>query len=606
MRKNHLIYTGLVILNILIISIFIIEFSGSTYPKVGNDYQLFGPRLLDSLLFYKVNGFAIEWYTPSFGGGLPAYPNPLQMQFSFQQLFTFIFNPWIAILATTVLYIAIGFVVCYLFLRDILDLMPLSSILGANFFVGCGFFIERVLVGHADKITYPLIIVPIYALLNHKFPSWLSGIFIALTGAILLNSGGVYIGVMCLFTVLVTLPLLYFLKPALFVWKRFAYVASWGILLTILLCGSKLYPAASYMSNFPRTIEDHYYVSLSSSIGGAIFQMFSVMNFLPFLKLIGKSSLVLVVRLAKLTGSPYGFWEMDSSISPSLMLLLFYGVWLTLRHKPQIDKNNLIRKGIAGICLILSVVLVFQFSAARGFLFEHIRALPVFESLRTNTRFISSYVFPLSILGAKVFDVGVIGRSTRRTVTGFAMLNCLSLVALWAYYLLPANVQYKDFDITLVIDTYKKIEAGAKFPVNRIIPAMNDYEVFTAGASNVTHHYDPLLGENSFQPRVHEGSVFEISDGFYNLTDPTGYVFPSENNSKLFSLIPVTETRQLEDFVNRRQPDWKLPLIQILLDWVSGITFVLMFLASTLYPLGMRIRKSRTFCLPPFSGHQSS
>lgn len=87
--KYRNLYIAIISLNILIIILFIVLYTGAAYPLVGSDYRLFGPRLLDTLLHYKVNGFSIEWYTPSFGGGLPAYPNPLQMQFSLQQLFTF-------------------------------------------------------------------------------------------------------------------------------------------------------------------------------------------------------------------------------------------------------------------------------------------------------------------------------------------------------------------------------------------------------------------------------------------------------------------------------------------------------------------------------------
>ena len=112
---------------------------------------------------------------------------------------------------------------------------------------------------------------------------------------------------------------------------------------------------------------------------------------------------------------------------------------------------------------------------------------------------------------------------------------------------------------------------------------MNDDAVFMAQASNVTHHYDPLLGENSFLPHVHGGSVFDIQNGFYNMSDPTGYVFPKENNSKLFSLIPVSSYDKLIEFLNRRQPDWKLPLIQILLDWAAGLTSILIVLAIIFY-----------------------
>ena len=149
--RDH--YFALIALNLLIIIFFVIQYTSATYPLVGSDYRLFGPRLLDTLLHYKVNGFSIEWYTPSFGGGLPAYPNPLQMQFSFQQLFTFLANPYIAILASGVVYIIAGFWVTFLLLRDVLKLKPLSAILGASFFIANGFFIERLVVGHADKIS---------------------------------------------------------------------------------------------------------------------------------------------------------------------------------------------------------------------------------------------------------------------------------------------------------------------------------------------------------------------------------------------------------------------------------------------------------------------
>jgi hypothetical protein len=590
--KPNYLYSILIALNILVIIIFIVRFTSATYPMVGGDYRLFGPRLLDTLLHYKVNGFSIEWYTPSFGGGLPAYPNPLQMQFSIQQLYTFIVNPYIAVLATGALFIIVGFLVTYLLLRDVLEFRPCSAILGAGFFVANGFFIERLVVGHADKITFPLIVIPVFALFSRKIPAWLAGVLISITGAILLNSGGVYIGFMCFFTAIVTIPIFYFLKPALFDLKKLAPVIFWGGILTMLLCGSKLYAINTYMQTFPRPVQDHYFVSLYSSITGAVFQLIGVMTSLPLLKLIGKSSLDFVVRLTKWTGTPYGFWEVDSSISPALIILLIYGIWTVLFQKPHLDnKKNLPSTLIAGICIIISVVFVFQISTARGFLFDAVKGWPLIKSLRTNTRFIASFVLPLAILGVKAFDHWTKGKSGVKILSVFVFLNILSLGTLWAYYLLPMKVQGRNFDIRSILSTYTKIQAGDTFPVNRIIPAMNDYEVFEAQASNVTHHYDPLLGPTSFLPHVHEGSVFDIQNGYFNMTDPTGYVFPKENNSKLFSLIPVSDYKKLIEFLNRRQPDWKLPVIQIALDWAAGLTFILVVLAVILYSIRNHISR---------------
>jgi len=522
---------------------------------------LFGPRLLDTLLHYKINGFSIEWYTPSFGGGLPAYPNPLQMQFSFQQLFTFFAYPYIAILASGALYITVGFWITYYFyakywnINLFLQYWEPVSLSQTD-------FLSNVWLSDMQINNIPVDCDSIFALFYRKIPSWLAGTLISITGAILLNSGGVYIGFMCFFTTIVTIPIFFFLKPDLFDLKKMTSVIIWGGFLTIVLCGSKFYAITTFMQTFPRDVQDHYFVSLNSSIVGAIFQLIGVMTTLPFLRLVGKNSLVYVVRLTKWTGTPYGFWEIDSSISPALIILLIYGVWAVLVHKPHFDKSDLIKKAIAGICLIISVIFVFQFSTARGFFFEAVKGWPLIKSLRTNTRFIASYVLPLAILGVKGFDFWTKGKSGLRTISAFVFLNCLSLVALWGYYLLPMRVQGRTYDITSLIGTYTKIQAGETFPVNKIIPTMNDDAVFMAQASNVTHHYDPLLGENSFLPHVHAGSVFDIQNGFYNMSDPTGYVFPNENNSKLFSLIPVSNYDKLIEFLNRRQPDWKLPMIQ--------------------------------------------
>jgi hypothetical protein len=117
--------------------------------------------------------------------------------------------------------------------------------------------------------------------------------------------------------------------------------------------------------------------------------------------------------------------------------------------------------------------------------------------------------------------------------------------------------------------------------VKNIVPDMNDYEVIMFQSSNVTHHYDPLFGNGSvlLKPLVHEGSVFDIENGFYNMTNPTSLVFPQSPTDTLFERIPVTETRELVDFINRRQPDWKIPTLQIILDWASGLTFIVVLLA---------------------------
>ena len=105
--KKTVSYTIIIILHILVIIFFLIQYSNATYPMIGHDYRLFLTRLIDSDLYYRANGFGIEWYTPNFGAGLPAYPNPLQMQFSLPQLITWFINPYAEVLVSTAIYIVI-------------------------------------------------------------------------------------------------------------------------------------------------------------------------------------------------------------------------------------------------------------------------------------------------------------------------------------------------------------------------------------------------------------------------------------------------------------------------------------------------------------------
>ena len=580
--KKRAVYSAIIAVNILAIVIFMVAYSDATLPLIGHDYRLFIPRLLDTYLHYKVNGLTIQWYTPSFGGGLPAYPNPLQMQYSLTQLLTWFVNPWTAVLASAAIYTSIGFLVTYLLLKNILGFRPLSAILGASFFAANGFMIERVVIGHVNFITFPLIVILVYAIVNPKLPRWLAGSLIAAMAAALVYTGGVYIGVIGIFTALLTLPLLYFMKPDLFSWRKILPVLIWGGALAALLCGSKLYATAAYMKNFPRLVYDDYSVNWIHGLMGLAMQLIGPTSTLPIIKLAGKTYISYTLRLEQWTGTQYQFWELDSSLTPGLFFLLGVGLLLPIFRKHKLDRQNLVHKIIAAACLIFALILTTEFALAKGFLYDQLRQLPVLESLHANVRYASSFALPLAILAAKAFDSWTKNWKSKVLIfSTFALINAASLASLWSYYYLPLDIQARFVELPSMIETWDQIHAGNTFPVKNIVSDMNDYEVIMYQSSNVSHHYDPLFGDQNvlLQPLVHDGSVFDIEDGYYNMTDPTSLVFPQSADSYLFERIPVSDYQKLVDFVNRRQPDWKLPLLQALLDWAAGLTFIAVILA---------------------------
>jgi hypothetical protein len=76
---------------------------------------------------------------------------------------------------------------------------------------------------------------------------------------------------------------------------------------------------------------------------------------------------------------------------------------------------------------------------------------------------------------------------------------------------------------------------------------------------------------------LHAGSVYDTDNGYFNIVDPTGYVFPEVNHSKMYGRIPVADKDKFLDFINRRQPKWKLPVIQQVLNWTALITLTAEF-----------------------------
>jgi hypothetical protein len=602
----------LIAMNVLVVIVFTICYASASYPVVGHDYRLFLPRLLDTYLHYKINGLTIQWYTPSFGGGLPAFANPLQMQYSLTQLLTWFVNPWIAVMASAATYLAIGFLVTYLFLKNVLDIKPFSAILGACFFSANGFMIERLVVGHVNFISFPIVIVFAYALLHPKLPAWLAGSFISITSAVLVYTGGVYIGVIGFFTTLIILPISYFLRPALFSWRRILPVLVWAGVLSVLLCGSKLNATSAYMKNFPRTVTDQFSSSLIDGLKGIALQLIGPTNTLPILTLLHKSYYSYSLRLGMWTGTPYGYWELDSGLTPGLFFLLFIGMTVLVFRKHQVDKQKLLQKTIAALILAFGIVLVVSFATTKGVLYTQIRQLPFIKSLHANTRFTAAFILPLSILAAKAFESWTGRWKSKRTVfVTFLVINGISLGSLWAYYLMPLDIQNRNTNVSyMMIETWDRISAGETFPVKKIIPEMNDYEVIMLQASNVSHHYDPLFRGRSIllTPLVHEGSVFEVEDGYYNMTDPTSLVFPQSPSSTLFERIPVSDSQKMIDFVNRRQPDWKIPILQTILDWAAGVTFLLILISICVHLIRkwllLRIRQTPTRFLRRLAGRR--
>ena len=574
---DKLLYVGLATAQVALFLFFLLRYIQADFPNVGHDYSYFIPRLIDTDLHYRINGPSIQWYTPSFGGGLPAYANPQHLQFTLTQLLVLLVDPWTAVLASLAIYIVLGFAGAYLLLVRVFELHPLAGILGAGGFIANGFLIQHAAVGHVTFQTFPLLSVMAWLLLDRRLASLAAALLLGVTGALLIHAGNLMI-VLIAFSLALATPLAYLLRPASVRMLRIAGVAAGGVLIALLLSASKISAVLSLMSNFPRYTWDAYNPNLAEQFLGILAQIAGTTTLLPMLAVLGKSPYTLVARLGLWTGSPYSFWELDIAVSPAVLLLIAAGGIYTLM-RPDWLRRLTKRQWLAFGGLAAATCILTEFILARGVIFSALRGFPIFASLRVYHRFTAALIFPLALCAAWVFhhvfltpaQNGVkIRRSGWMAFSGFYLLM---LAAPWGLSILPLRTQVRNYDIQPSLEVARQVRQSPQdSPVLTVYEDMNEHEVFLAEATTLRTD-DPLLVAG-FRSDLQPGPVWMEQNGFYNLHDPVSFVYPAETGTPPFSQMRVTDRDRMEAFIQRRQPDWLRPAYQRTADSISLISWL--------------------------------
>lgn len=560
------------------------------YPLVGWDHKYFFTRLIDTHLHYRVNGFVIQWYTPSFGGGLPGYPHPLNAQFSIPQILALFLEPWSAVLTSYFIYVLIGYACAYAFLRRSLNFGWMPATLGAVLFSANGFYLQHLANGHFNFQAFPVLPLFLVALFDKRLSIPLGSALIALSGGLLIYSASIYPAAFIGLSLLITLPLAWLIRPGMFDWPRLGKIVLLGGLLALGLALSKLYAVASFMRFFPRDMPAAFDIPLSLAPLGLFLQLFGVMGLAPLYALTGQKVTAIRELLQLYTGAYIGLWELDLSLSPVAWILLSGGV-LTLGYlilTKRLAVSPLKGRLLALAFLAFAIYLALEFTFARGFIYPFLRELPFLRALHVNPRFGSAFIFPIALFGAYTLSLWTRSQEESRALALFLPFNLLALLSLGAYLLIPLDrLQQRTFDLRGLQEVYQKIEQGETFPIDHV-DDINDQRVFDDRASNLKP-YEVLFGYDlqTFKTTVEIGPAREIRDGYFNMTHPAGLVYPEINDSAPWQRIPAGQREQLEDFLARRQPGWEIPAAQKAANAVSLVSLVVMlvlFLPKSLLP----------------------
>jgi hypothetical protein len=188
-----------------------------------------------------------------------------------------------------------------------------------------------------------------------------------------------------------------------------------------------------------------------------------------------------------------------------------------------------------------------------------------------NVRFAAAFLLPLIIVGTLQLHRFFLKNPKQ---SYFAAFTFLSIAALFSFFSLSREVHIREFNVSPSNIIHEKIQGGSRFPVI-YIGDISPWVGFSEYASSIKP-YEPIFGYKleEFNHQIRFGSVFETENGYFNMTNPESFVFPEAKDLDPFERFKVSERDKLETFLERRQPEWNIPMAQKILNKLSLIALI--------------------------------
>ena len=572
--------------------------------KLGEDYSLFFPSMLDGVFWHHVNGLSkVPWFTPSFGGGVPKFPNPQSVYYSVEQFLCFVTDPLTSIKITLLLFAVLGFIGLYLLLKRIFLLSAATSLLGATLFLFNGFFISRMIIGHITFHTIMLFPMFIYFGLLHTKKNEKPGIrklaadilFAALIFIYMIYSGAFYI-IPPLMLGLSISALIYnlLIQPA-FSYRTFILKSFCIVLVSVAAGAAYLNATFSYTSLFPR---DTYTLPGVPHVMDLLQLWFRAL-FLNSPYEYAKE--ILVGRMWYI-----GPHEMDFAIGlfPLLILVTAAAFLIKQISSGQLGKwfNFKSAVKILFLLVLLTVPLALNFYTPAWNAF--MKSLPFVKSSSSNFRWFCMYIPVLILLTCIALE-----KITWLAKYRFYIMAAGILFVVFSNIFKDRTAYTLDYNPKIILEAYDDLNAGKLKPeiawIDEAVMKV-DYKVISndvmALGSSQLKPYEPIFGyhiENFPKKSLVSGSVMQVNaDGFLNLKNPAGYVFPDENNIKPGDHFRADEAEKAERFRRYREFPFKFSASQKLANSVTlfslgALALYLVFYAvqglSSLIPLKKKV-----------------
>ncbi len=541
----------------------------SNYPYIGHDYSQVEARSMSMFLYYQNNGLDVEWASPLFGGGLLSYANPNWHQYSPLYFFTLIMPFWYSYNLLTFLFSTIGFISVYILLKKDFNFDFISSLTGAIFFSCTGYYIYHLKVGHWTFIYHPLTALIVFIFFSNtisklKFSFIIRILSGALIFSIMIFGGAIHtIFFYTCFTLLGIAAI--FLKLDFdFVKKCLSIIIS--VSLSFILSLSKAIPTFILASKIDR--------------GGLrvdnvpFYQIFEVIYYDFILAVI--SFLEKLFSLNLFFNIQYkGIWEKDLSL-PFMMIPIMIIILIMNRKNIKESFRNLNKfDKFKIIIFIIWFYLAFDIYYDNGIINTLFSFL---KKMNLRLRICSVLILPFSIFLSYLLDKYKLLKNNKNII----ILLLINIYTVFFFIYRHADNfndggAFRNVDVRTGIEIWNKInnlgsnnnykiteisEEGESKILNQFLS--NDYNLHSS-----RFPYEPIYGYEleTFKSKE-EGSIYKVSNNYYNFTYPNSLIF-FDDNYKQFTGFSLEQKDDLDKFASFKKVDWKLPKIFYIANDVS-------------------------------------
>ena len=550
--------------------------------RMGHDFSLALPAWLDGFAWFKNNGLAPPWFSPSFCAGQPFFPDPQSAYYSLPQFLDILAGPVDAAYWTLLAAAALIFWGGYLLMRRVFATGVTPALLVGGLLMFNGFLPQRMIVGHIGFHSFAL--TPWLALLLLlPVRRAADGVMAALAGGMLLaywvQSGfGTLILPGALSVVL--LAAVYGLGGGSM--GRFAARGALAGLVSLGLSAAKLSATFAFLSNFPRTF---YPLPGAATLHDALIMIAGAL-FLPsqWAFALGSHRLVNVEWLL----APHE-WAYNFGIAAALLAVVLAGD--RLRRRPWRLAPTPRRLGL-WLILLFGLIWPVAFNVWQPGWNAFLKSLPIIDSTSAPIRWVIVYIPIFAVSLGLLLQRARWGRAGN-WVAALCLLATVLQTALEprGFYLAqgydarPIAIADRLLRAGRFAPEIKALGTAATLRAGAYRAQLRGNDAFISGVSQV-FCYNPVFGyrlEKFSAAGLVTGPVLAARDGFLNLKNPACYVYPQENGCRAGDRFRADQLTEARSFVHYRPFPFQVSAAQRFAGAVSEASLLALLLAALVW-----------------------